>query len=181
MANQHTKHYFKAITKGVFKRLAKLTTAHKSNENAKLKDLYPKHRKALENANLTIPNTTLKEQLILNNKPRKERDKDSWNIYFCIGYSQVWEKPISRVIRRLIKSFGLTWLRCQMTTHRFSNLSEIFSGDLSAKLVKNVDSLDHLCRPCNCSAPSRINGECAYNGKCRQVGIIYEVKCKKNG
>ena len=71
------KHCFRAITTGVFKRLAKLTAVNKSNENAKLKDLYPKHQKALQNANLTVPDTTLKEQLIFNNKPRKERDKDS--------------------------------------------------------------------------------------------------------
>ena len=68
-----------------------------------------------------------------------------------------------------------------MSTHRFSNFSEILGGDLSAKLCRNVQSLDHLCRPCNCSAPSRIDGECAYSGKCRQVGIVYEVKCKQTG
>ncbi len=41
----HQNHCFKAITKGVFKRLAKLTTVNESNENAKLKDLYPEHQK----------------------------------------------------------------------------------------------------------------------------------------
>ena len=72
----HPKFCFKAITKGVFKRLAKLTTANGSNKNAKLKDLCLEHQKALEKANITVLNTKLKDQLIFNNKPRKERYKD---------------------------------------------------------------------------------------------------------
>ena len=52
-------------------------------------------------------------------------------------------------------------------------------GDLSAKLCQNIKSLDHLFHPCHCSTPSQIDGECAYNGKCRQVGIVYEVNVKE--
>ena len=105
----HSTFCFKAITKGIFKRLAKFTTANGSNKLKQRKELYLDHCKALENANITVPNTMLKEQLIFdNNKTRKERHKDPWYIYFCIGYSQVWEKPISKVIYQLIKSFDLT-------------------------------------------------------------------------
>ena len=32
-------------------------------------------------------------------------------------------------------------------------------------------------RECNCSLPSKVNGKCAYEGKCRSKCIIYEVKC----
>ena len=45
-----------------------------------------------EKSNLAVPNTTIKDQLNFNNKPQKERYKDSRSIYFCISYSQVWEK-----------------------------------------------------------------------------------------
>ena len=58
----------------------------------------------------------------------------------------------------------------------------MFSGDLTTKIRKNVISLDTVCRPCNCSAPSRTaNGKCAYEGCCRHTGIVYEVKCKNTG
>ena len=29
---------------------------------------------------------------------------------------------------------------------------------------------------CNCSLPSKFNGKCVYEGKCRSKCIIYEVK-----
>ena len=32
-------------------------------------------------------------------------------------------------------------------------------------------------RECNCSLPSKVNGKCAYEGKCRSICIIYEVTC----
>ena len=32
-------------------------------------------------------------------------------------------------------------------------------------------------RECNCSIPSKVNGKCVYEGKCRSRCIIYEVKC----
>ena len=32
-------------------------------------------------------------------------------------------------------------------------------------------------RECNCSLPSKVNGKCVYEGKCRSRCIIYEVKC----
>ena len=32
-------------------------------------------------------------------------------------------------------------------------------------------------RECNCSLPSKVNGKCAYKGKCRSKCIIYEVTC----
>ena len=32
-------------------------------------------------------------------------------------------------------------------------------------------------RECNCSLPSKVNGKCVYEGKCRNKCLIYEVKC----
>ena len=32
-------------------------------------------------------------------------------------------------------------------------------------------------RECNCSLPSKVNGKCFYEDKCRSKCIIYEVKC----
>ena len=32
-------------------------------------------------------------------------------------------------------------------------------------------------RKCNCSLPYKVNGKCAYKGKCQSRCIIYEVTC----
>ena len=32
-------------------------------------------------------------------------------------------------------------------------------------------------RECNCSLPSKVNGKCFYEGKCRSKCIIYQVEC----
>ena len=34
-------------------------------------------------------------------------------------------------------------------------------------------------RECNCSLPSKVNGKCDYEGKCRAKCIIYQVECSK--
>ena len=34
-------------------------------------------------------------------------------------------------------------------------------------------------RECNCSLPSKVNGKCVYEGKCRSKCIIYQVECRK--
>ena len=32
-------------------------------------------------------------------------------------------------------------------------------------------------RECNCYLPSKVNGKCVYEGKCRSEYIIFKVKC----
>ncbi len=51
----HPSTVFKAIPRGVFKRLAKLTTKTPENANTLLDQLYPQHAKTLKSANLNPP------------------------------------------------------------------------------------------------------------------------------
>ena len=48
----HTPACFKAISTGVCKRIAKLTTINSSNKDVKISDRYPSHFEALERAGL---------------------------------------------------------------------------------------------------------------------------------
>ena len=64
-----------------------------------------------------------------------------------------------------------------MFYYRFNNLAELLNGDLTAKLGRGIFSKDLMDRECNCSLPSKVNGKCVYEGKCRSRCIIYEVKC----
>ena len=65
-----------------------------------------------------------------------------------------------------------------MSYKKFSNLREIFQGDLNAKVMANVESKDFKDKPCNCRA--KTDGGC-YSGPisdCRTCCIIYQAKCK---
>ena len=64
-----------------------------------------------------------------------------------------------------------------MSYHRYNNLAELLNGDLAAKIGRVVFSKDLMDRECNCSLPSKVNGNFFYEGKCQSKCIIYEVKC----
>ena len=68
-----------------------------------------------------------------------------------------------------------------MLYHRFSNLRDIFQGDLNWKLMDGVISRDFMDLPCNCNNMMKVNGqqECAYNGDCRKICMVYKVTCRK--
>ena len=68
---------------------------------------------------------------------QKERDRRR-TIHFCVGYSRAWRIPIHKIIKKNKLRYGLTWLRVAMSYHRFTNLREIFQGDLSHKLTMDV-------------------------------------------
>ena len=109
----------------------------------------------------------------------KERDvsvKKNRNVYFCVAYSHYFSTTIHRVIDSLKKSFNLTWLRVQMSYHRFNNLAELLNGDLAKKIGRVIFSKDLMDIECNCSLPSKANGKCVYEGKWRSIFIIYEGK-----
>jgi hypothetical protein len=97
--------------------------------------------------------------------------------YFCIGVSTgFWKTPISVTIRELSKKHGLTWLRPQMSNHRFTNLGEMLNSDLSKKVMMNIYDEEGEDRE-NCNSSSKCeNGECLYGGKCRKKYVIYELK-----
>ena len=64
-----------------------------------------------------------------------------------------------------------------MSYNRYNNLAELLNGDLATKIGRGIFSNDLMDIECNCSLPSKLNGKCVYEGKCRSKYIIYEVKC----
>ena len=65
-----------------------------------------------------------------------------------------------------------------MSYHRFTNLREIFQGDLSSKLIEGVESRDYVILECNCKLPG---GKCGYNNVCLDSMVIYQVECLVTG
>ena len=64
-----------------------------------------------------------------------------------------------------------------MSYHRFTNLLEIFQGDLNAKLTENIESQSFMDLPCNCSRRTKTaEGHCRYGGECRRSIVIYKAK-----
>eukprot|EP00957_Ditylum_brightwellii_P086463 6578753-Ditylum_brightwellii.AAC.1 len=51
---------------------------------------------------------------------------------------------------------------------QFTNIHKIFQGDLVSKLNADLDSLDSMYCPCNCSRPCKVDGECAYKAQQNQ-------------
>ena len=68
---------------------------------------------------------------------------------------------------------SLSWIRTSMSYHRFPNMRELFSADLSRKLLENVKSLDFETLDCNCR-----RGICPYNKLCRTPMVVYKATCK---
>jgi hypothetical protein len=52
--------------------------------------------------------------------------------------SKGWNNPIHAILKELRNKDGLTWLRISMSYHKFSNLREIFQGDLNRKLMDGI-------------------------------------------
>ena len=204
--NQSSTHQnctFKAITGGVVKRLASLTSLTPENENKTIDELYPGHAKALKSANLAPKQyPTLKEATeeirikaeaqsalkinigdppeVIERKERamkkKERDKKRYT-YFCVGYSKIWDKPLHILINELKKEYNLTWLRFRMSYHRFPNVRELFNGDLTTKMMEDIIDTDVKDEDCNCNRVSKTqDGKCIYGGECRLQTIVYEAE-----
>eukprot|EP00957_Ditylum_brightwellii_P170249 12960335-Ditylum_brightwellii.AAC.1 len=76
----------------------------------------------------------------------------------------------------VFRTFGEIWEKDD--GRRFPNLHEKFSGEISGKITADLESLDFKFRPCNCNAHAKINGECAFGGKCRAKCIVYKATCK---
>ena len=95
--------------------------------------------------------------------------------FFCVGYSNAWgKKAIHTRIGEIQKKYkSLSWIRTSMSYHRFPNMRELFSADLSRKLLENVKSLDFETLDCNCR-----RGICPYNKLCRTPMVVYKATCK---
>ena len=64
-----------------------------------------------------------------------------------------------------------------MSYHRLNNLSELVIRDLAAKIGQGIFFKDLMDKKCNCSLPSKGNGNVFHNGKCWSRCIICKVKC----
>ncbi len=146
-------------------------------------ELYPAHAKALKKANLapdTFPTLgkILDNQHIAPTVDNAKEKRDMRTVVFCLGMSKWWNDPVHVILKELRNKHELTWLRVTMSYHKFSNLREIFQGDLNRKLMDGIISRDFMDRPCNCNRASKIDGKCAYNGECRKMCIVYKATCK---
>ena len=152
--------------------------------------MYPHNFKALEIADLSprkIP--SFKQQIEINTQDQikkveksKHNRVDDRHVYFCVGYSKVWSKPIHVRIKKLVKQYKLTWLRFKMSYHRFSNFREMIGGSIDTKINENVVSQDFVDRSCNCSRTCLDNkGNCTYGGRCRNKCVVYCITCNSTG
>ena len=65
-----------------------------------------------------------------------------------------------------------------MSHNIFSNLKEIFGGDLNSKVMANFFSLDfHNKKDCNCGKAKNKDGDCIFSGKCLKTCLVYKVTC----
>jgi len=69
--------------------------------------------------------------------------------------------------------------RVSVSCHRFTNLREIFQGDLSRKLPVGLTSHDVAPLPCDCRSSG--NGTCGHNNMCRNSTAVHKVKCNNMG
>jgi hypothetical protein len=190
--SSHAPACLKAIPKGVFKRLAKLTTINGSNADESLENLYPTHVEKLRSAGLIsgkIPSLgeqlchmdEQEDQVTAQKTKRRKRDRKR-AIYFKLGFSNFWRTPIHKIIKRIKDRFNLAWLRVSMSYHRFNNLRETFQADLTTKLSEDIVSLDFKNLACNCQKKSKDDkGLCIYGGACRKSIVVYKTTCLTTG
>ena len=147
-----------------------------------IKKIY--HANVLRKAGHAPPNFPTMVDLWSNQDEKVDIEKEldvsknkNINVYFCVAYSHYFSTYIHRVINRLKKYFNLSWLKVRISYHRLNNLAELIYGDLAAKIGRGIFSKYLMDRECNCSLPSKFNGNFVYEGKYRSKCIIYEVKC----
>jgi hypothetical protein len=139
----HLPHVFRAIKSGVLKRLSYLTAASIENQGKPITSIHQTHFNALHHANLwavnaddpTLSKLQQSNKIAEEKSTKKNKDKDNnLNVYFCLGYSTFWKKPLHTIITRLKQKHDLPWLRFSMSYHRFPNLRDVFQSHLSAKI-----------------------------------------------
>ena len=171
----HRQSVFKSISKGVFTRLIRLTSVTDENKKLTLDKIYPEHTKALQAAGLitrefpTLEDLQLKEEERRKNSENEKENsrKDNRTIYFVLSHSKIWgNSTVPRTIKKLRKRYKLNWLRVQMAYSRFPNIREKFNRDLVTKINKGIECRDFCSRDCNCTRAVKVNGKCAYNGRC---------------
>jgi hypothetical protein len=121
----------------------------------------------------------IKDNILREVEMKAVRDRNRRrSTFFCIGFSKAWSTPIHKTIKEVQKKFNLGWLRVSMSYHRFTNLREIFQGDLSRKLTLDVISKDFETLNCNCRLG--LGKKCGYNNVCRNPIVVYKIECKNS-
>ena len=90
-----------------------------------------------------------------------EKRKQKYLLFCCILTLLFYVNPQGD--QQAKNKFNITWLRVQMSYHRFNNLAELLNGDLAAKIGRGIISKDLMDRKCNCSLPSKVNRKCVYH------------------
>ena len=119
-------------------------------------------------------------KLICPKKKKQEQDK-ARTTWFCIGYSTIWQYPISKRLKRLRDKYKLSWLQNAMSFHKFTNLGEKLNADLSRKVMIDVYDYNFRDRKCNCDKRYLKGNKCWFGGKCRRAMVVYENKCLVTG
>ena len=68
-----------------------------------------------------------------------------------------------------------------MSHHKFTNLGEIFQGDLNDKIMEGITSRDFMDSECNCMNSTKVNGSCMCNGNCRKLMAMHKATCSMCG
>ena len=110
---------------------------------------------------------------------KRPRNNKTRQTYFCIGVSETFKrkKLIHITLKKLCLKYNLKWLRISMSYHKFPNLNELLSGDLTGKLMKDVVSLDFMDRQCNCNKASMVDEKCIFGGDCQNSIVVYKCEC----
>ena len=206
--SNHRYSTFEAIPRGVFIRLARLTTITDANKDMPIDERYPLHAAALRQAGLITDGfPTLSEARMMDAEYRRDvelaegldaPDEDSAatipepksyqpgrDTFVKVGFSRFWSVPLHAKLKELRVKYRLKWLRLRMAYHCFPNLQSIFSADLGRKVMKGIESRDCKDKDCNCRASHHIRtdedfgvAQCIYGGECNQHCTVYKVTCR---
>ena len=131
-------------------------------------------------------NVDVKVNLRPNSEEKKK--KKLRTMPFCIGVCKTWVTrntwnniiPIHAILKKLRDKYNLKWLRISMSYHKFTNLGEIFQGDLNDdKVMDGITSKDFMDLNCNCIQSTTVNGKCICGGNCRKSIVVYKAICKE--
>ena len=68
-----------------------------------------------------------------------------------------------------------------MSCHKFTNLGEIFQGDLNNELMEDMTSKDFMDLNRNCVNSTTVNGKCICSGDCRKSTVAHKATCEECG
>ena len=98
--------------------------------------------------------------------------------FFPVGCHFAFQKPIISILMDARNKHNVKYIRPTMSYHKFPNITELFQSDLNKKVMNGIISLDCASRACNCTKPMKNrDGNCIFNGLCRQTTAIYKVTC----